>query len=240
MALRTRVWGLGKLLLLAGALGLTFVVFALIAMRVAVRARDVTVPDVVGLAVDQAGSRLAEVDLTLRIEENRRPDPTVPAGHVLGQDPPAGESARRMRNVRVWVSAGPRIAQVPRLVGESERSAQVRLAQEGLAEAAVAEFRSADYPADVVVAQSPEPGTVAGDVRLLVNRGLEQVSFVMPDLIGLPGTRAADYLRGRGFRVTIVAQQSAPGLPPGVVLRQSPIGGYQVAPGDAITIEVSR
>lgn len=240
MALRTRVWGLGKFVLLAGALGLTFVVFALIAMRVAVRARDVTVPDVVGLAVDEAGNRLAAVDLTLRLEENRRADATVPAGHVLGQDPPAGESARRMRSVRVWVSAGPRIAQVPRLVGESERSAQVRLVQEGLTEATVAEFRSADYPADVVVAQWPEPGTVTGDVRLLVNRGLEQVSFVMPELIGLPGTRAADYLRGRGFRVTIVSQQAAPGLPPGIVLRQAPMGGYQVAPGDAITLEVSR
>ena len=33
---------------------------------------------------------------------------TTPEGHVLGQDPPAGATARRQRGIRVWVSAGPR------------------------------------------------------------------------------------------------------------------------------------
>jgi serine/threonine-protein kinase len=240
MALRTRVWSLGKLLVITGALGATFVSFALIAMRVAVQARDVTVPDLVGRPLDEASQLVGAVDLSLRIDEPRRPDPRVPAGHVIGQDPPAGERARRMRSVKVWVSAGPRIVQIPRLVGQSERAAQTRLLQEGLAEAAVAEIRSSDYAPDVVVAQAPPPGATAGEVFLLVNRGQERVSFVMPDLIGLPATRAADHLRSRGFRVSIVAQQAAPGMPSGIVLRQAPAGGYQVEPGDFISLEVSR
>ena len=51
---------------------------------------------------------------------------------------------------------------------------------------------------------------------------------------------SVDGLRARGFRVAIVAQQSSPGIPAGVVIRQTPAGGYQVHPGDAISIEVSR
>jgi beta-lactam-binding protein with PASTA domain len=62
----------------------------------------------------------------------------------------------------------------------------------------------------------------------------------MPDLIGVNGDRAADLLRGQGFRVSINAQAAAAGLPAGIVTRQSPAGGYQVHPGDAISIEVSR
>ena len=77
-------------------------------------------------------------------------------------------------------------------------------------------------------------------MRLLVNRGEDRASYVMPDLIGVNGDRAADLLRAEGFRVSIVAQQSAPGIPAGVVVRQQPAGGYQVHPGDAISIEVSR
>lgn len=240
MALRTRVWGVGKLVLLVGALGITFMVFALIAMRVAVRARDVVVPDLVGRPLPEASALLATLDLNLRVDDVRRPDVRVPEGSVLGQDPPAGEMARRMRNVRVWVSAGPRIAHVPSLVGQSERSAQVLLLQEGMPEAIVAEIRSSDYPPDVVVAQAPPPGATGNEVHVLVNRGQDRVSFVMPELIGLPGERAADVLRARGFRVSIVAEQSAPGIPPGIVLRQAPAGGYQVEPGDFITMEVSR
>jgi len=62
----------------------------------------------------------------------------------------------------------------------------------------------------------------------------------MPDLIGLNGDRASDLLRASGFRVSIVARQSAPGIPPAVVIRQQPAGGYQVHPGDAISLEVSQ
>ena len=48
MPLKARVWGLGKLLLLAGALAATFVLFALVAMRVALRSGEVEVPNLVG------------------------------------------------------------------------------------------------------------------------------------------------------------------------------------------------
>jgi beta-lactam-binding protein with PASTA domain len=142
--------------------------------------------------------------------------------------------------VRVWLSSGPRIARAPALVGESQRAAEIRIVQDGLLPGPVAEIRSALYPPDVVVAQDPSPGLQTSEVRLLVNRGEDRASYVMPDLIGVNGDRAADLLRGQGFRVSITAQGAAAGLPPGIVTRQSPAGGYQVHPGDAISIEVSR
>jgi beta-lactam-binding protein with PASTA domain len=106
--------------------------------------------------------------------------------------------------------------------------------------ALVAEIRDRDYPPDVVIAQDPPADTRTSEVRLLVNRGEDRASYVMPDLIGVNGERAAELLRGQGFRVSIVAQQAAPGLPAGLIIRQVPAGGYQVHPGDAISLEVSR
>jgi beta-lactam-binding protein with PASTA domain len=240
MQLGPRVWGVGKLLLLAGALLATYLVFAAIAMRVAVRAREITVPDLVGRQLEDASALAAEQGLTLRIDQTRRPDNKVAAGHVLQQDPPGGATARRQRAIRVWVSAGPRAIVAPRLIGESERAAQIRLTQDGVATASVAEIRDADYPPGVVIAQDPPPETHTSEVHLLVNRGEDRITYIMPDLIGVDGERAADLLRARGFRVAIVSQQSSPGIPPGVVIRQTPAGGYQVHPGDAISIEVSR
>ncbi|MEW6321541.1 MAG: PASTA domain-containing protein [Acidobacteriota bacterium] len=240
MPFGTRVRRLGRLLVIAGALLATFVLFASIAMRVAIRAREVPTPELVGRPVDEATRLAADHGLTLRVDDLRRADATVPVGHVVAQDPPPGATTRRQRAVRVWLSGGQKVAVAPALVGESERAARMRLAEEGLGIAPVAEIRSRLYPPDVVVAQDPAPAVETSEVRLLVNRGEDRVVYVMPDLIGLNGERAAQVLRSQGFRVAIVAQQAASGIPPGVVLRQQPAGGYQVHPGDPISLEVSR
>jgi beta-lactam-binding protein with PASTA domain len=42
------------------------------------------------------------------------------------------------------------------------------------------------------------------------------------------------------LRVTIVAQQPYPGVPSGVILRQSPAAGFQVTPDQPVSLEVSR
>ena len=239
-AFKTRVWSYSKILLLAAALAGTFFAFAGIATRVANRARQVTVPDFVGKPVADATNLAAGLDLQLRIDDTKRPDPKVPAGAVLGQDPVAGSTVRRQRSVRVWVSAGAHIARAPSLLGETQRAAEIRVAQEGLMIGTISEIRSALYPPDVVVAQDPPPSAETAEIRLLVNRGEDRATYVMPDLIGLNGDRAADVMRVRGFRVSITSQSAASAIPPGVVVRQTPAGGYQVHPGDAIALEVSR
>lgn len=240
MPLGTRVWGLGKLLVLVGALAATFSIFFGLAMRTALRAREVRVPNLVGRTLNDATTALTDLGLGLRVDDNRRADPTVPAGQVMQQDPPAGVEARRQRTVRVWVSAGPRNTPVPVLVGQTERTARLRLEQDGLEVASVTEFRSPDYATDAVVAQDPPPASRAPGVSLLLNRGEQATTYVMPDVIGMDGERAAAALRSRGFRIAIVGSQPYPGVPAGTIVRQQPAGGFQVGPADAISLEVSR
>jgi len=119
-------------------------------------------------------------------------------------------------------------------------SAQMRLTQNGFALTAVSEIRSQEFPSDVVVAQDPPPNTPGSKVSLLVNRAEQATNYVMPDLIGVNGERAATLLRGKGFRVAVVASTPYPGVAAGIVLRQSPQAGFQIAPGEPISIEVSR
>jgi beta-lactam-binding protein with PASTA domain len=240
MPFGTRVWSAGKLLVLVGALLGTYVLFAAASMRVALRAREVKIPDLTSRTANEATAIAGNLALAIRVDETRRPDPKIPAGRVVAQEPRAGTTSRQQRSVRVWLSSGVRAITVPSLTGETERTAQMQLSQDGLEVAAVSEIRSDTYGADVIVAQEPAPKTTASRVTLLVNRAEQAVNYVMPDLIGVNGERAAEMLRSHGVRVAVVGSTPYPGVAPGVVLRQNPQAGFQIARGEPISIEVSR
>jgi serine/threonine-protein kinase len=209
-------------------------------MRVALKVREVPAPDLTNRTVAEATALLMEQGLALRVDETKRLDQKVPAGRIAQQDPAPGTVTRRQRTVRVWLSQGARITVIPALTGETERAAQLRLQQDGLAVTSLVEVQSADFPSGTVIAQEP-PGSSRGtEVALLVNRGTQNHYYVMPDLIGVAGSRAVDLLRTRGFRVTVVGELPYPGVPAGIVLRQFPSAGFQIAEGDPISLEVSR
>jgi serine/threonine-protein kinase len=237
--LRTRVWTLGRLLVLAVALSVTFGLFFLTGMRVANRAREVTVPDLAGLDAEQAKQVLEDTGLVMRIEA-RRPDGRVAANRVLDQEPSAGSILRRQRAVRVRVSLGRQDPVVPDVIGQIERTAEIVLADDKIAIAHRSEIRTSAYSPGLIVGQDPPATGQSSSVSLLVNRGQAAAGYVMPDVIGAIASRTVDLLRRRGFRVTVGAEVPYPGLPSGVVVRQTPQAGFRVGEGDPIVIEVSR
>ena len=222
------------------ATGLTFGLFAVAGLQMALRFREVIVPDLSGRSVEQATEILAATGLTVRVESLSRIDPSIPAGRIADQDPASDLTTRSGRNVKVWLSSGTTAGSVPALLGQSERDALARLQEDALELQGVSEIRSNRYPSDAVVAQDPPPQGAAPSVSVLVNRGERGATYVMPDLIGVYGTHAADVLRSRGLRVTVVGDHPYPGVEAGVVLRQFPRAGFQIARGEAISLEVSR
>ena len=241
MALKTRVWTAGKLVVLAGGLIATYLVFAAGAMRFALKTREVEVPDLRNHTANEASALTADLGLTVKVDESQRVDQLVPAGHIISQEPVAGSTTRRPRSIRVWLSAGAHVAAVPSLVGDTARAAELELGQDGLTLGNLAEITSAAYPPDTVVAQSPPPASAGAQVSLLVNRPGRGASFVMPDLIGVNGESRRRH-------------SSQPRLPRGRRRFESLSGGarrasssararrrgFRIAPGEPISLEVSR
>jgi serine/threonine-protein kinase len=235
-----RVWSAGRLFAITACLVATYLLFAVTAMRVAFKVREVPVPELRNHTVAEATAIMQDAGLALSVAESGRLDPKIPAGRIAVQEPVPGAITRRQRTVRVWVSQGARVTVIPSLTGESERAAQLRLQQDGLAVTSLAEVRSSEFPSGTIIAQEPPASAKGTEVALLVNRGERSHFYVMPDLIGVTGSRAVDLLRTRGFRVTVVGELPYPGVPAGIVLRQSPPAGFQIAAGDPISLEVSR
>jgi beta-lactam-binding protein with PASTA domain len=240
MPLSHRLRNTGKVLVIGALLVITYLLFAVTAMRVALKVREVAVPDLRDRTVAEATASLENEGLVLNVDASPRLDPKIPAGRIAAQEPAAGAVTRRQRSIRVWVSRGARVTTIPPLTGESERSAQLRLEEDGMSLVSLAEVRSADYPSGAVIAQEPPAAARGTAVALLINRGEQGNAYVMPDLIGVAGSRAVDLLRTHGFRVTIVGEIPYPGIPSGIVLRQSPSAGFQIGAGEPISLEVSH
>ncbi len=99
--------------------------------------------------------------------EGRRNDPSVPAEHVVAQEPPPGATLKAHRAVRIWVSLGPQRVSVPAVEGESARTARIALEQSGVPVARVVEVEDA-APEGTVLVQRPPAGEA--DVRRRASR----------------------------------------------------------------------
>ena len=132
MALTSRVWGAGKLLVLLAALGATYLLSAFLAVRMSVRASEVTVPDLAGRSVNDASARLDDLGSTCGSMTTGGPIRRCRPARSCSRTRTPGSHVRRQRSIHVWVSPGEEVIVVPSLVGDSERSAAVRLAQGGL------------------------------------------------------------------------------------------------------------
>src|ERR1700761_4098459 len=91
---------------------IVFVLFAGLALRLALHAREVAIPDLAGLTVAQASEAALHNGLDLNIE-SKFYSRTVPAGRILSQAPAAGSRVRKGWQVRVTESLGPQQVTIP-------------------------------------------------------------------------------------------------------------------------------
>jgi serine/threonine-protein kinase len=128
-----------------------------IALVVSDGPRPVAVPDTSGKSYDAAVAALQGKRFSAtRVDDFSE---TVPAGNVVGTDPPAGQLAPRDSQVTVHVSKGPQPVAVPDVVNMSVEQASQALRASGL-DADVQNFA----PGRTVKSQNPPAGTQ-------VNRG---------------------------------------------------------------------
>ena len=164
----------------------------------------------------------------------------VPEGRVLSQIPAPGTLVRRGWQVRVAESLGPQRVAVPDLLNQSQRAAELNITRRGLDVGTVAVAHLQGLPPDQVVAQSPPPnaeGVASPKINLLVTAPAEPAALLMPSFIGRSLADATRTIQDAGLR-PVVNLVPAPGLPVGIVLKQSPGPGQKVTPGDMVILEV--
>lgn len=227
----------------AGAVLVVFIAAGYASFNAFVRSGVTTVPELVGLTEPQARALLADAGLDLRVDpDDRRFDETVAMGQILQQNPGDGSVVKQGSSVKVIVSLGQELVEVPDLTGQALQAAQVTLHAAGLGLGRTAGVFSTTGAPGTVVDQSPRPGDQVGraqTVELFLCLEGRAEMFVMPDLVyrRFDGVRA--FFERRGFRLGSIKFESYEGIAPGVVLRQYPPPGHQLRRQDVISLVVS-
>lgn len=227
---------------------------ALLAMRFAIHGREVAVPDLLGKTPVEA-RRVAEASGFQFEVERQYYSPKVPEGRILSQLPPAGTQIRRGWQIRVAQSMGPQRMEIPNVLGESQRAAELNIRRRGLDVGAVAEIQLASAQPDQVIAQDPAPsaGSISvPKISLLASQPPSPQAFVMPSFIGQTLGNVTAVLKDAGLRVGTVTEIAPPvepassvsqgptaqPSPASIVAAQNPAPGGKVVVGSAVNLEV--
>src|SRR5271170_1068999 len=103
---------------------------ALTAMRFAIQGREVGVPNVVGIAANQAQKILQGRSLGMKVED--RIYNSQPVDSVVRQSPPPDATVKTGQFAHVVLSMGPRKETIPQLEDRSLRAAHIELLQGGM------------------------------------------------------------------------------------------------------------
>lgn len=168
---------------------------AVIAVIVSKGKESVQVPNLVGLNIADARSRLASLGLVLQIEKEAD-NPGTKAGSVLSQRPEPGAMAAPRSTVYVVVSKGEGMVKLPDLTGLSRKDAEAALKKLGLDLKVIGLEPNAQIPANAVISQEPFPGEEMekkGVVKVVISTGLE--SYMAPNITGMTLDEAQKFLR---------------------------------------------
>jgi beta-lactam-binding protein with PASTA domain len=245
-----------RFILLALVLLIVALVSALTAMRFAIHGREVAVPALVGKAPTEARRIAEQSGLQLAVERQYY-SASVPEGRILSQVPPAGTQVRRGWQIRVAASLGPQRMEIPNVLGQSERAAELNIRRRGLELGTIADIQMSGTPADQVMSQSPPPnasGVSVPKISLLVTEPVPPQAFVMPNFVGQALGSVTLSLQDVGLHVgnvTLEGQIVNPAAsnttsttpipqpsPANTIVSQNPAPGQKVIAGAAVDFEV--
>ncbi len=212
-------------------------------VRKAPSAPDVAVPNVVGLALVDAGKALEKAGLKVGLTPFENTNDFSP-GTVLRQDPAAGKTVKPGSAVRLVIAQkGAVMVRVPDLKGKTEADARAEIVKAGLIAGEVTRgVPSGNEPVGTVIDQTPMYGreVEAGSKVHFVLAVKPPEKVKVPAVTGKPLAEAQTEIGKAGLKVGSVNVEEKSGAPKDQVVAQSVDPGTEVKPGTVVNLIVSK
>ena len=223
-----------------GGFLLAYLIVAFFVFPSGVIPRDIRVPNVTGLAFDDAVRRLAERGLQ-GVKGEERFHAASPKGTVLEQAPAAGSTDVEGATITLTLSAGQQSAKVPSVNGQSRADAERALQEAGFDVGDVSE-RPSNLPAGPVVESNPRAGsetTIPSSVALVVSAGPTVV--LIPNVVGQPVAQARLIIENSGLVVSEIRSPTGETVSDStaLVIATVPAAGAQVTAGSRVSIQAN-
>jgi serine/threonine-protein kinase len=212
---------------------------AITTIRIAIRSRQVQLPNLVGQKLASAQDQLRQRGIELKVAD--RIYDVLPAGTVVRQSPAAGTQVKVSQYAHVVVSLGAVKASIPPIEGASLRTARIALLQAKLQLGEVSSLYLNDTIEDTVLVQEPKSGAQASSPRvdLLVAQGPRPPALVMPYFIGLNESETQRQLNSAGIHHVKSTPVPSPEWPAGTVIGQTPTAGARLAMDGQVELSVA-
>ncbi|MCC2255737.1 Stk1 family PASTA domain-containing Ser/Thr kinase [Ruminococcus sp. CLA-AA-H200] len=201
----------------------------------------VEVPDLRGMTEDEARAELKDMELGMKVQNERQPSSKYAEGEIMSQDPQPGENAEKHTTITVVISSGeePEMTTVPNVVNSSEADAEEAIRNANL----VVSHGEAQYSDEIaegnVISSDPTAGTEVEEgttVTIVVSLGEEPAT--VPDLRNKSASQAESDLAAAGL-VGSASEEYSDTVEAGIVISQGTEAGSKVAKGSTVNYVVS-
>jgi serine/threonine-protein kinase len=190
-----------------------------------------TIPDVHDQSQQDAQAALAKFPFQISVVQ--QVSDSVPTGNVIGTDPSAGSQVKRGQTVRLLVSSGPAIIEVPDVTGQSQGDATQTLTNASF-KVAVRQEISDDVDPGTVIGQQPAGNDHAAKFSTVTITVAQGSLITIPAVSGDVGAAKTE-LQSLGLKVKV--HKRFGGLL-GRLVDMSPSPGTQVHRGDTVNLDV--
>ncbi len=238
--------------LMAFATVLLMILVAIGAYFIMNSSRDVTIPDVTNMTLEEATVKIVEKGLRVADEIEYSISDSTEEGRVITQSPESGRKLRKGEDVSLVVSIGTSGGDisVPDVTKMAFDEAINKISDKGLNYAVIEEY-SDEIEEGKIIRQTPLKGTKLNEndiVTLHVSRGKETVNATpvpeaakieVPSLNGEGKEGAEAKLQEVGLTLGGITYKHS-GAAEGLIISQSPQAGKMVEKGGVVNVVISR
>lgn len=201
----------------------------------------VSVPDIQGLELEEAISKLDGYNLNYQITSEQYNE-SYDAETVIKQVPAPKSKVKEGRPVYLTISKGKQQVSVPSLVGLDLRGARIELMQKGLNLGKIDYKNSEEFPKDTIISQSIPSGKeilLGTEIGVTVSLGSKSM-IAVPSLVGLDFEDAVNILTDVGFEVGTVNYRDSQTFLTNTVIETYPNQFEMVPKGTIINLIIAN
>lgn len=234
----------GIILTLGAALVLSGIVLFLLFFKPimeANRAKPFEMPDIVNSNYTEATVLLSQKGLFVEISDEIY-STEFSANTILTQTPAAGEMVKSGQKVAVVISLGAKKATIPIVLNKNLSDAQIIIENNKMKIGNVVEQFN-DLPAGLILSQNPAGGLPAEEntvIDLIVSKGPENATVLVPNLVGKSTAEAQNILNGLNLVLGAIESEFSDEVVVNAITRQELEPGKEVSEGVMINVFISK